>query len=57
MSAIPKFVPVATGIKGGVYSSFEPDSVRLSPALQKDLLYAGGVTPAQAGGGKTGIGK
>lgn len=48
MAAIPKYVPVAIGIKGGVVSAFEPGSVKLSPALQRELYRAGGPRPKQA---------
>jgi len=48
MAAIKKFVPVAIGIKGGVISAFEPGSVKLSLALQRELYRAGGSRPKQA---------
>jgi hypothetical protein len=48
MAGINKYALVAVGVAGGVYSSVDPNSVRLSPELQRELYRDGGVRHKQA---------
>lgn len=48
MAAIDKYVPVALQVGAGLIASFDPGSLRLSPALARELYRDGTYQPSQA---------